>query len=138
MVHNVSSPSDSTSWAMIVSTSDSGEPARISLRMLRTDSLEMIPGSSLECSTLDRTAVGEGVAFSINCPFLGVIRFGGWTVGTTQMWRTGIRSAWGNSAIRGRTGEYVYRKGGFHSPTPAGSHTTLSRNGQDGYRPRHK
>jgi hypothetical protein len=40
MVHNVPLPWDSTSRAIIVNTSDNSEPARISFRMPRTDSLE--------------------------------------------------------------------------------------------------
>ena len=47
MVHNVPLPWDSTNRAMIVSTSDKGDPARINLRILSTDSFPMaclLPG----------------------------------------------------------------------------------------------
>jgi len=45
MVHNVPAPLDLTNPAMIVSTSDNSDPARINFRILRTDWLEKKPES---------------------------------------------------------------------------------------------
>jgi hypothetical protein len=62
MVHNVPSPRYSTKPAMIASTSDSSDPARINLRMLRTDSLEKKPDSFCARSTFGRSCVDDCVA----------------------------------------------------------------------------
>ena len=55
---------------MIVSISESGEPAKIDFRMLSTDSLEKRPDSSRVGSTLGRISVGDCLTVSINLPFL--------------------------------------------------------------------
>src|SRR6516165_1291435 len=60
---------DSTNRAMIVSVSDRGDPAKISFKMLSTDSLEMRPDSFCTGSTLGRICVGDCAAVSINAPF---------------------------------------------------------------------
>lgn len=65
MVHNVPSPRDSTNRAMIVSTSDSGDPARINFKMSSTDSLEKRPGSSCARSTRDSICAGVVIARSM-------------------------------------------------------------------------
>src|SRR5215467_3325035 len=62
MVHKAPSPWDSTNRAMVASTSDNSDPARISFRMLRTGSLEKKPNSSCARSILDRSCARDGVA----------------------------------------------------------------------------
>jgi hypothetical protein len=54
---------------MIVSTSGSGDPAKIDLRMSSTDSLEKRAPSFCGRSTLDRNCAGDCVALSISFPF---------------------------------------------------------------------
>src|ERR1700685_2992655 len=44
---------------MIVSTSDNSDPARINLKMLRTDSLEKKPASFCAPSTFGRSCTGD-------------------------------------------------------------------------------
>jgi hypothetical protein len=48
----MSLPWDSTNWAMIVSTSGKGDPAKINFKMLRTESLEKSPVPFCAGSTL--------------------------------------------------------------------------------------
>src|SRR5256885_15931915 len=70
-VHNMPSACDSTNCAMIASTSDSGDPAKINFSRLSTDSLEKRPDSFCAASTLDRTCAGGCIALSMKRPFLG-------------------------------------------------------------------
>src|SRR5258708_7814659 len=70
IVHKRSSPCASTNRAMIVSTSGRGDPEKINLRMLSTDSLEKRLGSFGTASALDTTCVEDWVALSMNRPFL--------------------------------------------------------------------
>src|SRR5690348_10912883 len=62
MVHSVPLPWDSTNRAMIVSTSNSSDPARINFRMLRTVSLEKEPHAFCARSTFGRSCSGDCVA----------------------------------------------------------------------------
>jgi hypothetical protein len=54
---------------MMVSTSDSGDPARINLKMLSTESPEKRADSFCPGSTLDENSAGDCVALSISFPF---------------------------------------------------------------------
>src|ERR1700739_560735 len=74
MVHNVPSPRDSTSRAMIVSTSAKGAPARINRRMSSTDSEENKPGSFRTSLLLEIRRAGECIADSISSPLLTLLR----------------------------------------------------------------
>src|SRR6516162_10662624 len=55
---------------MIVSTSGSGDPAKINLRILSTDSPEKRPVWFSVGSTLGRVSMGDSLAVSINRPLL--------------------------------------------------------------------
>src|SRR5262249_58473969 len=64
---------DSTNWAMCARTSARGEPAKISLCRLRTDSIENGPDSSFAGPSEATTSVGDWIALSITCPFLALL-----------------------------------------------------------------
>src|SRR5713226_4018641 len=55
---------------MIVSTSERGEPAKISFCSVSTDSIENRPDSSFPGPPRDRPSAGDCTARSMNCPSL--------------------------------------------------------------------
>src|SRR5580658_3514184 len=71
MVHKVPSPRDSTNRAMIASISGSGDPARISFKMLSTASLEKSANSS-NSSIVPRVNGGDCIVASIRFSLLSV------------------------------------------------------------------
>jgi hypothetical protein len=69
MVHSVPLPSDSTNRAIVVSTSDNSDPARIDFRMFRTDALEKKPDSFRAGSSLGRSCTEDCIAdFILSTP----------------------------------------------------------------------
>src|SRR5580704_15000802 len=74
MVHNVPSPEDSTSWAIIVSTSSKGAPARISRRVLSTDSEESKPDAFCASFVLETSFERDCVTDSISSHFSTLLR----------------------------------------------------------------
>src|SRR6202167_5548427 len=62
IVQDIPLPLDSTNRAMIVSTSDNSDPARIKFRMLRTDSLEKKPDAFCARPSFGSCCAGNCVA----------------------------------------------------------------------------
>src|SRR5579862_9675461 len=65
IVQNVPCPCDSTNRAMILSTSGSGEPAKINFSRLRTVSIENSPALCSDGSSRDRIFAGNSIALSM-------------------------------------------------------------------------
>src|SRR5882757_1352817 len=117
---------------MCVRTSDRGEPAKISLCSLRTDSMENRPDSSLAGPPSDKISAGNRKAFSMNCPFLPLLdSVTPFLVPTRRVHGRRHREARPSSAVSAGSVNYVHPKPISWRQLRARSHFTLSRNGAE-------
>src|SRR6516164_1657543 len=75
IVQNMLSACASTNSAMLVRTSDRGEPAKINFCRLTTDAIENGLDPFSRRPLRDRTFAGGSIALSMNCPFLQRLDF---------------------------------------------------------------